>query len=31
LRGADTEAVLESLLGMTLDQIEHLRKSGVLI
>lgn len=31
LRGADTEAVLKSLLGMTLDQIEHLRKSGVLI
>jgi len=31
LRGADTEEVLKSLLGFTLDRIEQLRKTEVLI
>src|SRR5580698_3235965 len=31
VRGADTEEVLKSLLGFTLDRIEQLRKSEVLI
>jgi crotonobetainyl-CoA:carnitine CoA-transferase CaiB-like acyl-CoA transferase len=31
IRGADTEEVLKSLLGFTLDRIEQLRKSEVLI
>jgi benzylsuccinate CoA-transferase BbsF subunit len=31
LRGADTEDVLKSLLGFTLDRIEQLRKTEVLI
>ena len=31
LRGADTEDVLKSLLGFTLDRIEQLRKAEVLI
>ncbi len=31
LRGADTEEVLKSLLGFTLDRIEQLRKAEVLI
>jgi benzylsuccinate CoA-transferase BbsF subunit len=31
LRGADTEDVLKSMLGYTLDRIEQLRKSEVLI
>jgi benzylsuccinate CoA-transferase BbsF subunit len=31
IRGADTEAVLKSLLGFTSDRVEQLRKSGVLV
>ena len=31
LRGADTEEVLKSMLGLTLDRIEQLRKTEVLI
>ncbi|MGH7843497.1 MAG: CaiB/BaiF CoA transferase family protein [Candidatus Binataceae bacterium] len=31
IRGADTEAVLKSLLGYTSDRVEQLRKTGVLV
>jgi benzylsuccinate CoA-transferase BbsF subunit len=31
IRGADTEEVLKSLLGYTIDRVEQLRKTGVLI
>jgi len=30
IRGADTEAVMKSLLGYTSDKVEQLRKAGIL-